>query len=441
MDINIRKFFNACNPSRTLVTSNPEDKQYYIDFSEVRGGPVINQLARAILMAEGTETCQLFTGHIGCGKSTELHELERKLQDSGFHVAYCDSMKDLGEGDVEISDILLSITHQVSQSLEDIGIKVKSGGLEGLFKEISDFLGSPVEFEYENKFSLPYGLGQITAKTKNDVKLRGRLQSFLDSKVGTIIDSINQEILTVANTNLQKEGYQGLVVIVDNLEKMSAMNRTMKMSQPEYIFIDRGNELRRLRSHLVYTVPLSLTFSRRFQELVNNFGGGVPPVTLPMVPVQMKNGSPCAQGLKLLRRMVLRRAFPNVQMPEEDAELIAKAFDSPETLDRLCCISGGHVRTLMGLLYGCLKAADPPLTLSCVERVILEHRDSLARALETSEWELLKQVAQQQDLSGAAGHDTLLRSLFVFEYRSDQGRWFGLNPALKELEIYKSWQL
>jgi hypothetical protein len=444
MEINIRDFFNACNPSRTLVTSKLEDKQYYVDFSDVRGGPIIDGISRPILLAaDGDYTCQMFTGHIGCGKSTELRELERKLrEEQGFHVAYCDAMKDLGQGEIDISDILLSITHQVSQSLENIGIKVHPGRLEGLFREVAEFLGTPVEFQYENKFSLPYGLGQITAKTKDDVKLRGKLQSFLADKVSTILDSINQEILAVANLQLQKEGYKGLVIIVDNLEKMNTMKLNSRQSQPEYIFIERGGELRQLYSHLVYTIPLSLTFSRRYNELVNNFGGGVYPASLPMVPVQLKDGSPCEKGMILLRQMVLKRAFPNVWAPEEHEELILQVFDSPETLDRLCQISGGHVRTLMGLLYACLKASNPPLNRDCIERVIRELRDSMARSIEKlDDWQLLKQVAQTKDISGEVSHDTLLRSHFVLEYFSEEGRWYDLNPALKEHSNYKSLQL
>jgi hypothetical protein len=64
--------------------------------------------------------------------------------------------------------------------------------------------------------------------------------------------------------------------------------------------------------------------------------------------------------------------------------------------------------------------------------VIREYRDSLVLAITEEEWELLRQVVQQQSVSGEAGYDTLLRSLFVFEYVDKQGRWFGLNPVLAE---------
>lgn len=42
MEPDLQKFYQACNPSKTLVVSNPVDRQYYIDFASVRGGRIIS---------------------------------------------------------------------------------------------------------------------------------------------------------------------------------------------------------------------------------------------------------------------------------------------------------------------------------------------------------------------------------------------------------------
>ena len=80
MKLDIKKLFSVYKPSNTLVMSKAEDRQYYIDFSQVRGAKVINQLKRTIAMSSNEPTCQLFTGHIGCGKSTELLRLKLELE-------------------------------------------------------------------------------------------------------------------------------------------------------------------------------------------------------------------------------------------------------------------------------------------------------------------------------------------------------------------------
>lgn len=128
MKLHLPSFFKACNPSKTLDSANPEDRRYYIDFATVRGGRVVDGLERAIVRLSPDEpTCQLFTGHIGCGKSTELFRLKARLEQQGFHVVYFESSRDLDMADVSISDILLAIARSVSESVEGVGIRLKAG--------------------------------------------------------------------------------------------------------------------------------------------------------------------------------------------------------------------------------------------------------------------------------------------------------------------------
>ena len=136
--------------------------------------------------------------------------------------------------------------------------------------------------------------------------------------------------------------------------------------------------------------------------------------------------------------MVLARAFPLIS-PTERLNLVTQLFDHLETLDRLCLISGGHVRDLLGLLFDCLREQDPPFDHNCVELVIQRQRDYRANAIDINESELILQVIQDQQVRGNVEYDILLRSLFVFEYHDYQGVWFALNPVLAEIEKFKLW--
>ncbi|MDJ0900969.1 MAG: hypothetical protein QNJ55_19375 [Xenococcus sp. MO_188.B8] len=130
MNLDIKQFYRATNPSKTLDISKPEDQKFYIDFSSVRGGQMIEELKNSILWADEDEfTCNLFTGHVGCGKSTELLYLKKELEDEDFHVIYFESDEDLDMGDIDISDILLAIARRVSQSLEDVTLQQPKGVL------------------------------------------------------------------------------------------------------------------------------------------------------------------------------------------------------------------------------------------------------------------------------------------------------------------------
>ena len=61
----------------------------------------------------------------------------------------------------------------------------------------------------------------------------------------------------------------------------------------------------------------------------------------------------------------------------------------------------------------------------------------LTKAIELNEWAMLREVYQTKAVRGEDEYQTLLRSLFVFEYRDMGETWFDVNPILlnaKELE-------
>lgn len=435
--LNLLRFFKACNPSKTLVMGDASDRQYYIDFSDVRGCKIVEELQRTIVrISPDDPTCQLFTGHIGCGKSTELQRLKAELELAGFHVIYFESSQDLDMADIDVSDILLSIARQVSASLEAIQIKTKPGYFVNLFKEIGDFLQTPIELSGEAEFSL--GIAKISAKTKDSPQMRSQLRQYLEPRTNSILSAINEELLDRANEQLKMRGQKGLVVIVDNLDRVDMRPMPSGRSQPEYLFIDRGEQLRRLKCHVVYTIPLALIFSNEYETLKNRLGGGIAPKVLPMVLVRERSGNDYEPGMSLLRQLVLARAFPEVPWNARLA-MIPELFDTPQTLDRLCRVSGGHIRNLLGLLYSCLQRQDPPFSQDCLEAVIKDYRDDLLLAINEDEWELLREVVHQQTLKGESDYQRLLRSMFVFEYRDPTGRWFGISPALAETEKVMNW--
>ena len=347
MTFDLTRFYQACNPNKTLDQSKAEDRQYYIDFSEVRGAEIIREFRRTIaLLSPEIPTCQLFTGHIGCGKSTELLRLKAELEELEFHVVYFESSQSLDLADIDITDILLAIAREVSQSLEAAEIKLKPGYFQNLFTEIAELLQTPLDIGFEAELSV--GIGKITAKTKDSPKLRGQLRQYLEPRTNGILESINQELLIPARERLKKRGKSGLVVIIDNLDRVDNAVKPNGQYQPEYLFVERGEQLNKLKCHVVYTIPLVLIFSNALGRLTNRFG--VDPKVLPMVAVKKRNGVDYPAGITLLKEMIMKRAFPGVS-GEESQNLITKIFDSPETLERLCKVSGGHLRNLLMLLW------------------------------------------------------------------------------------------
>jgi hypothetical protein len=137
------------------------------------------------------------------------------------------------------------------------------------------------------------------------------------------------------------------VVIVDNLDRIDNRVKPWGRPQQEYLFVDQGEFFTRLNCHLLYTMPLALKFSNDYGMLTQRFPED--PKVLPMVPVQKTDGSVHTEGMALMQQMVLARAFPDIT-PEERLNKVTEIFDSAASLERLCKMSGGHVRDVLRLL-------------------------------------------------------------------------------------------
>jgi len=449
MTLDVREFFRATNPARTLNVADPEDRKLYIDFSEVRGAPIIEEMRDNISFFSPDEpTVQLFTGHIGCGKSTELLRLAAELQEEGFHVVYFESSQDLEMGDIDVSDILLAIARRVSESLEELEkIRLETPkGLQGLLSGAAKLLQTEIDLSaqvgipgvgqvtastegQEGVSVLALGLGKITAKAKNSPELRSKLREYLEVRTTSVLDSINHELIEPAIEKLKQLGKQGLVVIVDNLDRVERKPKPWGRPQPAYLFVDRGEQLRQLNCHVLYTVPLSLMYSNDFNQLTSRFG--TDPKVLPMVPVRRRDGSEHQQGLTLMRQMALARAFSDLEL-EVRRQRVSELFESEALFDDLCRISGGHVREFLRLLNDWIKKARKlPLTRDGLDAVVRQRRDQMIRAITDDEWELLRQVRERKNVTGDDGYDVLIRSMFVYEYRDEEGSWFDINPILE----------
>ena len=254
MTIDLRKFFEATDPSRTLVVNNSLERKYYIDFSSVRGGDIIGKMKNKITFFKPDDcTCTLFTGHIGCGKSTELLKLKLELEAEGFHVVYFESSEDLEMTDVDIADVMLAIAHRVSQSLEEIkfeeprrlqellqgALKILNAEVTGVKMKVPGVGDVGVTSEKE-KFSLFLGIGEITAKVKSDATLREKLNQYLAPQKTKLLEAINKELIEPAIAKLKQQGKKGLVVIVDNLDRIDNRAKPWGRPQQEYLFVDQG---------------------------------------------------------------------------------------------------------------------------------------------------------------------------------------------------------
>lgn len=458
MSIDLQEFAQAINPARPLSVHDEIDQRRYIDFSAVRGGPAIDKLFNRISrLSPDRPTCSLLTGHIGCGKTTELTRLQDQLEKEGFFVVYFESSEDLELADVDIVDVLLVIARRITESLGRLkvqepkgfkqllyraanllqtevsmsgkvnvpGIGTVSGSSDGSLA-IATSMGS-LSADLEEGISISAGIGAVTVRAKNDCGLRQRLNQYLGPQKTELLRLINTELIEPAIVQLKAEGKKGLAVIVDNLDRIDNRIKTLTKPQDEYLFVDQGEILNKLNCHVVYTMPLALRFSNEYGNLLQRFSR---PQVLPMVLIRHRDGKECEQGIALLKQMVLSRIFPLLSESDRLAQS-TEIFDEEASLDHLCRMSGGHVRDLLKILSEWVEEEmDLPLTRDSLEDVLVNTASEMKLRISEQEWQKLRQVKATQEVSDGVGYDELIRSRMVFEYQEEKTSWFAVNPLL-----------
>ncbi len=439
MPFDFREFRRRLKPDNTLNIQDPEDSRFYIDFSEVRGDQVVEEIYDGIDIAPENQTCHLFTGHIGCGKSTELLSLKHQLEQGDYFTVYFESTDYLEKADVGIIDVLLAIAICIDKSFTEAQLP-PARGLQGIFEKTKQVLNMPVEIDEfaakaagfeatvnkDGTFSIGAGFASITAKAKTDSALREKLNSYLGPIKMELLRDINQELVKPLVDFVKEQGKQGLVVIVDNLDRVE---RGGDRNQHEDLFIGQAEVLQAFACHMVYTMPLALRFGDRFGQITSRYSPE--PKTLPMVRVRTKTGVDDPTGMAKMREMVLVRAFPDLEPEEWDAN-IPEVFEEPDSLNRLCQVSGGHVRNLLQLLSEWVLKdwRKGKLTTETLEREIRGRRNNILLGLDDDEYEMLREVHHTKTIGGDRLYDKLIANRLVFEYQEEQTSWFDLNPII-----------
>src|SRR5437016_2162523 len=107
----LKEVYNACDPFE------PAPAQYYVDCASARGsGALTQEFMRHLSLCNG-HLRFLFSGHIGCGKSSELADLARHLGEphgpgDRYFPINLDVSEYLDDYDVAPTDILLAIVSE-----------------------------------------------------------------------------------------------------------------------------------------------------------------------------------------------------------------------------------------------------------------------------------------------------------------------------------------
>lgn len=430
----LKKLYNAFDPSYPLGAGDSA----YVDCQDVRGDrDILQEVGREIKLSN-KPTCQLYAGHRGAGKSTELLRLKQHLEENNYKVVYFSAdEEDIDPEDARYTDILLACTRRLLQSLG--GDKENNPVMKWLksrWESLKELATSDVQVE-----SITIEVfAKITANLRTVPSLRQKIRNQVDPHTPSLIEALN-EFIAEALKNSPTEQL-GIVLIADNLDRIVPItnSETHNLNHDE-IFIDRHEQLRALHCHVVYTVPISMVYSQRATQLEDCYGAIE---ILPMIKVceagtrDLSKRVANPQGIAKLKNIIEKR----IQKIDNTLSL-SDIFEDVDVLDELCLMSGGHMRNLVLLLRTSIERTPSlPIPVKAMRRALSEMRETYRRTVAENEWEKLAKVYSTKDLSNKDDYRQLLFNRCVLEYREvdeDQNitTWYDVHPLIEELSQFQ----
>ncbi|HET6845357.1 MAG TPA: hypothetical protein VFH29_00900 [Anaerolineales bacterium] len=388
---------------------NGQSNPFYID----RPGNPIAELTDALLAPFYRPPKFFFSGHRGCGKSTELlhllgnPEISRKYWPINFSIR-----EEADIIDIDYRDVLLAIGGRLFREY-----RKKGGELpEQLLKELDGWKGK-VEKQITTILDgrnshMEVGAGidaffvNAGLKMKLEPATRVELRQVVETDITGLISLINH----IATAIYSRERRIPLVLI-DDLDKPD-------IEKACEIFHDRREIMMQPNCAIVYTVSSALFYSKEFESIRDQA------VFLQNIYLHPP-GQPEAHhenGYETLRKFVHVRMAPNLI--------------EAEALDAAISYSGGVFREMARIMRTAIGRARrrkaSQLNGEDVEWAATEIRNEYRRILDKEDLKLLKKVAENNRMEYNDRLRPLLQLLALLEYR-DGDNWCDVHPVLRKL--------
>ena len=390
----------------------PEGKPnpFYVD----RPGNPVAELEDALQSPFIQPPKFFFSGHRGCGKSTELLRLTANPTINARFVPIHFSIRNEADiNDLDFRDVLLAIGSHLYRDY-----RAQRGGKlpDQLMKELDSWRGQ-IQTEVKtilngrtSEFEIEAGLDAFFANTALKMKLepatRSELRQVLERNVTGLVKTIND----ISTAILAREKRLPLVLI-DDLDKPD-------LELAKKIFHDRREIMLQPNCAIVYTISSALFYSKEF-DAIRDLAKFLPNVKL------HTKGQPDArdaEGYRTMRMLVHKRM---------DSQLIAD-----DALDTAITYSGCVFRELARLMRASISRArirkSAQVQLPDVEWSVTEVRNEYRRFLDQNDRQFLRDVHHHNRLEYRERLRPLLQLLALLEYRNAEN-WCDVHPALLKL--------
>ena len=380
---------------------------FYVD----RPGNPVAALERALLRPFRQLPKYFFSGHRGCGKSTELRRLAaNKAILARFWPVRFTIQDEADIDNIDYQDVLLAIGGQMYRQY-----RLQGGRLpKQLLKELDGFRGkvereviiSPRLKDSEIAGELDAFFARAALKIKLEPHTRHIVRQVIENDITGLIELIN-----LIATAIRNAGGRWPLILIDDLDKPD-------LARARSIFYDHRRQVLQPNCAIVYTVSSPLFYSPEFAAIQERA------IFLPNVKLHERRAPDDrdSEGYRTLRMFVHKRMHP---------DLIAK-----DGLNRAITASGGVFREMCRVMRYAIDRAQAAerdqIVAEDVEWAEAEIRNDYRRVLTAEQRELLRRVRATNELDCPDELAPLLQGLAVLEYRN-KSNWCDIHPVLNVL--------
>lgn len=427
-------------------------ERYYVDLSDVRSKEAMENVKTQVdFLPAGEFGTLLFTGHRGCGKSTELRKLQKSWEQDYF-VIYREVDVEIDIQDAAYTDLYLLIIKEVADAMARLRLRFDADLMDQFqvwFMQITEETEETIErstsigAEAAAGFEIPLIsklMTKLLAQIKGATKFKKTVRDSLERDVGKLKQDLNN-LLRDGNQKLtdkfkaEDRHQKGFLIILDNLDRVPPV-------VGDRLFFDNGTHLQNLACTVIYTVPISAVYSAK--NLTNTFQS---PNIMPMVNIYRlgegavgqaagpEDGAGQPWALPYDRERVKRLAGLVVWRMD-----VRSVFQSPDLVLELARASGGHVRQLMQMTQTvCLTAASrghAQVNGEDVLYAIKQEQFNFERVIPHAHYPILAEVCLQRRMEQNVDGQIMFFNTSVLEYNG-QTRWHYVNPLVKRIAPFQ----
>ncbi|MEA3325315.1 MAG: P-loop NTPase fold protein [Euryarchaeota archaeon] len=394
------------DPRKTL--DGDDLNKYHADrIPNRKEDPAITKLKTQLFGADAQKI--LFSGHRGCGKSTELNKLAIDLEKNhrDLLIVKYNVTDVLAVFDLDYSDVLFSLAYQLYHRAETIGVTID----KAVVNAIEEFVGD-VTKDVEEIKEKRVGLGVMfqklfVGKYQQERLTRETVRKQLKPRISRLIELINSMVVQI-----KLAGYDALIII-DGID-----NSPLDIGKNLYGF---GQVLSMPDCAIIYTIPISVVYSSEFTVIQQSFDKTV---ILPNITVTNPDGTQNEDGVSIFSNLSERRMRPD--LIDDDALRY--------TIRMSAGITREFVRTIKDSCVEAIVRGGDQIICDDVKRAVADRKNDFKRMLsKKTQYVALKEVHNTKsiyitDEDIRAEIPGLLHNLSIVEYNGDI--WWDVHPVV-----------